>query len=109
MGVGDPIDVRHAFARGIDMMDCVLPTRNARHGQVWFSDKNSQDLKMHLTNKQFEADPAPIMEGCDCTTCLSGISRGFLRHQFKIGETIAGTYASIHNLRYLQRIAEELR
>lgn len=105
LGVGDPVDIRFAIEHGIDMFDCVLPTRNARHGTAWISG----DKKVHLTNEKFARDSNPIDPGCDCTTCTSGYSRGFLRHQFKVGEPLAGTLTSIHNIRYLQRICEEYR
>lgn len=103
LGVGDPADLRYAIEHGIDMLDCVLPTRNARHGTVWING----DKKIHLTNEKYTADTKPIDSLCDCTTCNAGYNRGFLRHQFKIGEPLAGTLASIHNIRYLQRICEE--
>lgn len=105
LGVGDPVDLRHAIERGVDMLDCVLPTRNARHGMAWITG----DKKIQLTNAKFITDTSPIDPNCDCTTCVSGYSRGFLRHQFKIGEPLAGTLTSIHNIRYLQRICEEYR
>ena len=105
LGVGDPPDLRFAFEHGIDMADCVLPTRNARHATVWVQG----DKKLHLTNAQFTQDTSVIDPGCDCYTCKSGYSRGFLRHQFKVGEPLAGSLASIHNLRYLQRISEAYR
>lgn len=105
LGVGDPVDLRKAIECGIDMLDCVLPTRNARHATVWFEG----DSKQHLTNATYAADNQPIIPGCDCYTCSRGFSRGFLRHQFKVGEPLAGTLCSIHNLRYLTRICEEYR
>ena len=105
LGVGDPIDLRFAIEHGIDMLDCVLPTRNARHATIWVTG----DKKIHLTNEKFSQDNSVIDPGCDCTTCKSGYSKGFLRHQFKVGEPLAGTLASIHNIRYLQRICEEYR
>jgi queuine tRNA-ribosyltransferase len=105
LGVGDPPDLRYAIEHGIDMLDCVLPTRNARHATVWIEG----DKKIHLTNAQFIEDPSPIDDTCDCHTCKSGYSKGFLRHQFKVGEPLAGSLASIHNLRYLQRICESYR
>lgn len=130
LGVGDPVDLRKAIECGIDMLDCVLPTRNARHATVWVQkpcqcihdveltdSKNSScaicqgrrivDNKVHLTNAHYIEDSRPIDELCDCATCQEGFSRGFLRHQFKVSEPLAGTLASIHNLRYLTRICEE--
>lgn len=100
MGVGDPVDVRHAIERGIDMMDCVLPTRNARHGSVWVEG----DKKLNLKNEQFRNDPSPIDQNCDCHTCTTGYSRAFLRQMFRTENTLGGNLASIHNLRYLARI-----
>ncbi len=105
LGVGDPVDLRKAIDCGIDMLDCVLPTRNARHGMAWVTG----DKKIQLTNAKFATDLDPIDPACDCTTCQSGYSRGFLRHQFKVSEPLAGTLTSIHNIRYLQRICEECR
>lgn len=105
LGVGDPIDVRFGIEQGIDMFDCVLPTRNARHGTVWVTG----DKKIHLTNERFAKDPSVIDEVCDCYACSNGFSKGFLRHQFKVGEPLAGTLASIHNIRYLERICESYR
>lgn len=105
LGVGDPLDLRYAIEHGIDMLDCVLPTRNARHGSAWVFGDN----KMQLTNAQYNDDPRTIDEQCDCTTCQAGYSRGFLRHQFKVGEPLAGTLVSIHNIRYLMRICESYR
>jgi len=102
LGVGTPEDLRIAVDKGIDMLDCVLPTRNARHSSVWGKD----DAKMTLTNESFKEDKLPIEVGCDCYACENGFSRGFLRHQFKVGEPLAGTLASIHNLRYMMRICE---
>lgn len=103
LGVGDPRDLRKAIECGIDMLDCVLPTRNARHGSVWISG----DKKLNLKSEIHKIDQNTIDDICDCYTCTSGFSRAFLRHQFKVGEPLAGTLASIHNIRYLQRICEE--
>lgn len=105
LGVGDPRDLRKAIECGIDMLDCVLPTRNARHGTVWVEG----DLRLNLKSEKLIHDTAPIDASCDCYTCQAGFSRGFLRHQFKVGEPLAGTLASIHNIRYLQRICETSR
>jgi queuine tRNA-ribosyltransferase len=105
MGVGEPIDMRHAIERGIDMFDCVLPTRNARHATTWVTG----DKKLHLTNAQYAEDTSVIDPGCDCHTCRAGYSKGFLRHQFKIGESLAGSLVSMHNIRYLERLCEAYR
>lgn len=105
LGVGDPPDIRYAVEHGIDMLDCVLPTRNARHATLWVAG----DKKIHLTNAKFVDDTEVIDPGCDCYTCANGYSKGFLRHQFKVNEPLAGSLASIHNLRYLTRICEGYR
>lgn len=105
LGVGDPRDLRKAIECGIDMLDCVIPTRNGRHGSVWFSG----DKRINLKSEVHTNDMSTIDELCDCYTCTEGFSRGFLRHQFKVGEPLAGTLASIHNIRYLERICESYR
>jgi queuine tRNA-ribosyltransferase len=105
LGVGTPEDLKIAVENGIDMLDCVLPTRNARHGSVWGIDSQ----KMTLTNEKFKEDASVIEPGCDCYTCSSGFSRAFLRHQFKSGDPIAGSLASIHNLRHMIRLCERYR
>lgn len=111
LGVGAPADLRYAYEHGIDMADCVLPTRNARHATVWVAGDSLQnpDEKTHLTNAKFAKDPLPIDPTCDCYACTHGYSRAFLRHQFKVGEPLAGSLASIHNLRYLTRICESYK
>lgn len=105
MGVGEPSNVRFAIEHGIDMMDCVLPTRNARHGSLWITG----DKKLNLNNSNHLADPGPIDKNCDCHTCKSGYSRAYLRQLFKTNNSLGGSLASIHNLRYLQRICESYR
>lgn len=105
LGVGDPVDLKKAIDCGIDMLDCVLPTRNARHGSVWTSEGGRINLKSDIHSLSTNT----IDDICDCYTCTFGFSRGFLRHQFKVGEPLAGTLASIHNIRYLQRICEEYK
>lgn len=103
MGVGEPVDMRLAIENGIDMFDCVLPTRNGRHGSVWITG----DKKLNLNNLKFATGPGPIDKSCDCNTCKTGYSRAFLRHLFKIGDPLAGSLASTHNLRYLNRLCEQ--
>lgn len=102
MGVGDPIDLEYAINHGIDMMDCVMPTRNARHGTAWLVGNKKTNLK----NASFTDDKSTIDKSCDCSTCQVGYSRAFIRHLYKTENPLAGTLASIHNLRYLQRICE---
>jgi queuine tRNA-ribosyltransferase len=105
MGVGDPVDVRFAIDHGIDMFDCVMPTRNARHGSVWVNG----DKRLNLKGATFIKDNGPIDEKCDCYTCKTGYSRAYLRQLFKTENPLGGGLASIHNLRYIQHICEEYR
>lgn len=102
MGVGQPPNMRYAIERGIDMFDCVLPTRNGRHGSVWAG----EDKKLNLNNLIFAKDSSPIDQNCDCSTCQRAYSRAYLRHLFKSGDPLAGKLASVHNLRYIQRLCE---
>jgi queuine tRNA-ribosyltransferase len=103
MGVGHPIDLRFGIEHGIDMFDCVLPTRNARHGTVWIGD----DQQINLKNEKFKLDFTAVDPNCDCTTCQQVYTRSYIRHLLKAKESLAGTLLSIHNLRYVQRICEQ--
>lgn len=105
MGVGEPGNMRFAIEHGIDMFDCVLPTRNARHGSVWITG----DKKLNLNNSAMAQDPGPIDKKCDCHTCSGGYSRAYLRQMLKTNNPLGGSLASIHNLRYLARICEGYR
>lgn len=105
LGVGTPEDLKIAVENGIDMLDCVLPTRNARHGSVW--GKGSK--KMILTNETYKEDNKPIDDECDCYACAEGFSRAFLRQMFKSNDPLGGTLASIHNLRHMMRLCESYR
>ncbi len=105
MGVGDPVDVRHGINRGIDMMDCVLPTRNARHGSVWIHG----DKRLNLKNEKYKNDSNPIDQKCDCHTCISNYSRAFLRQMFRTNNPLGGSLASIHNLHFLANIFNDYR
>ncbi|MBI5938459.1 MAG: tRNA guanosine(34) transglycosylase Tgt [Betaproteobacteria bacterium] len=103
MGVGTPEDLVHAVARGIDMFDCVMPTRNARHGVLF-----TRHGDLRIKNARYRSDLGPIDEGCDCYTCRN-FSRGYLHHLFRTGESLAGRLNSIHNLHYYQVLMRELR
>ncbi len=103
MGVGHPIDLRFAIEHGIDMLDCVLPTRNGRHGTIWIKG----DEQMNVRSAKFANNDEPLDRTCDCYTCVTGYKRSYIRHLIKTGETLGGTLLSIHNLRYLQKICEE--
>ena len=103
MGLGQPEELVEAVRRGIDMFDCVLPTRGGRHGSAWING----DKKISLKSSKFVGDGGPINKKCDCATCKAGYSRAFLRHLFKSQDPLAGSLASVHNLRYLYRLCEE--
>lgn len=103
MGVGSPEDLVEGVHRGIDMFDCVLPTRNARNATVYNSDG-----KMLLRNLSLREDFAPIDSECGCYTC-SNFSRAYLRHLFKSDEINAIILASIHNIAFFNRLMNEIR
>jgi queuine tRNA-ribosyltransferase len=103
MGVGKPDDIVGAVVRGVDMMDCVLPSRSGRTGQAW-----TARGQVNLKNARHADDPRPLEEGCDCPAC-SGFSRAYLHHVVRAGEMIAGMLLTWHNLRYYQRLMAALR
>ena len=103
MGVGTPQNLVEAVARGIDLFDCVMPSRNARHATVF-----TWDGIVHLTNRCFETDPRPIEEGCGCPTCQN-FSRAYIRHLFKAGEQLGGRLAVQHNLWFYNNLMSEIR
>ena len=103
MGVGTPQDLIEAIARGIDMFDCVLPTRIARNGSIL-----TQGGRLNLRNQRFALDRGPLDDGCDCYAC-ERFTRAYLRHLFMAGEILGHRLASIHNLRVLIRLVGEIR
>ena len=103
MGVGKPDDIVGAVLRGVDMFDCVLPTRSGRNGQAF-----TAHGALNLKNARFADDPAPLDAGCDCPAC-SQFSRAYLHHTVKSGEIIAAMLLTWHNLSHYQRLMEEMR
>ena len=103
MGVGEPIDIIEGVIRGIDMFDCVLPTRIARHGNAF-----SHHGKMNLRNAKFKEDFTPIENDCDCYTCKH-YTKAYIRHLLVANEQLAGRLLSIHNIRFLIKLTEDLR
>ena len=103
MGVGTPSNIIEAVARGVDMFDCVMPSRNARHATVF-----TWSGVMHLTNKCYETDSRPIDEECGCPVCRN-FTRAYVRHLFKAGEMLAGRLAVMHNLYFYNTLAEKIR
>ena len=104
MGVGYPDDLLESIARGCDMFDCVAPTRNARHGTAW----TSHEGQINLKGARFRLDREPIDPGCDCYTCR-GYDRAYIRHLLVAGELLGHRLVSIHNLRFLLRLAADAR
>ena len=103
MGVGEPIDILEGVERGIDMFDCVLPTRIARHGNVF-----THHGRVNMRNAKFREDFTPIEEGCDCYTCKH-YTRSYIRHLLVAGEQLGGRLLSIHNIRFLIKETEDIR
>ncbi|PZN06777.1 MAG: tRNA guanosine(34) transglycosylase Tgt [Bacillota bacterium] len=103
MGVGTPDLILEAVWRGIDMMDCVLPTRMARHGTVFTSEG-----RLTVRNAAFARDFRPLDPACDCYACRH-FTRAYIRHLLKVNETLGMRLTTIHNLRYLHRFMERLR
>ncbi len=126
MGVGYPCDLVMAVRAGVDMFDCVLPTRNGRNANAF-----TREGQIRLRNAKFAEDPRPIEEGCDCPACGAGagvwgrgsgqnpgpgpqtpapsVSRSYLRHLFMAGEMLGPILVSLHNLRYFQRLMLDIR
>ncbi len=103
MGVGRPIDIIEAVCRGVDLFDCVMPTRNARNATAFTSVG-----AVKLRNKKHMRDQSPLDPECQCPTCTQ-FSRGYLRHLFQSGEMLGPMLLSVHNLAFYQRIVRELR
>lgn len=103
MGVGDPIDIIEGTIRGIDIFDCVLPTRIARHGQAF-----TREGKINFNNAKYKEDFTPVEEGCDCYTCKN-YTKAYIRHLITTDEMLGGRLLSIHNIRFLIKLTEELR
>ena len=103
MGVGDPIDIIEGVIRGVDMFDCVLPTRLARHGNAF-----TRNGKINIKNSKFKEDFTPIEEKCDCYTCKN-YTKAYIRHLIVCDEMLGGRLLSIHNIRFLIKLTEELR
>lgn len=103
MGVGKPDDIVGAVKRGIDMMDCVLPSRSGRTGQAW-----TRRGQVNIKNARHQDDPRPLDEHCTCPACRN-YSRAYLHHVFRAGEMISGMLLTWHNLHYYQEIMQGMR
>jgi queuine tRNA-ribosyltransferase len=103
MGLGRPEDLVDGVAAGVDLFDCVVPTRHARHGLLF-----TGEGELAIRNARFREDPAPLDPDCDCPACRSH-SRGYLRHLFQVGESLGPRLASLHNLRFYLKLMERCR
>ncbi|HZD11377.1 MAG TPA: tRNA guanosine(34) transglycosylase Tgt [Candidatus Binatia bacterium] len=103
MGVGTPVDLINGVMRGVDIFDCVLPTRLARHGSAWITGE-----RLNLRNARFKDDPQPLDARCDCYTCAH-FSRAYLNHLIRANEILGHVLLSMHNTRFLIALAEEMR
>jgi queuine tRNA-ribosyltransferase len=103
MGVGTPINILEAVDRGVDFFDCVMPSRNARHGNLF----TSEGL-LNLNNNKFMEDPLPLDVKCDCPVCRN-YSRAYIRHLFKAREVLAMRLCVIHNLYFYNNLMQEIR
>jgi queuine tRNA-ribosyltransferase len=103
MGVGKPDDIVGAVRRGVDMMDCVLPSRSGRTGQAW-----TRAGQVNIKNARHADDPRPLDEACTCPACR-GYSRAYLHHVYRAGEMIAGMLLTWHNLHYYQELMAGMR
>ena len=103
MGVGKPDDIVGAVQRGVDMMDCVLPSRSGRTGQAW-----TRRGQVNIKNARHADDPRPLDENCTCPACV-GYSRAYLHHVFRAKEMISGMLLTWHNLHYFQELMAGLR
>ena len=103
MGVGTPTNIIESVSRGIDFFDCVMPSRNGRHGHL-----NTWSGIININNKKYEMDESPIDPQCDCPVCRR-YSRAYLRHLFKSGEMLASRLAVMHNLYFYNKLMEKIR
>ena len=111
LGIGEVADIFDGVERGCDTFDCVAPTRNARNGGIlvrFDEGKPAPKFRLNIRNARFARDPRPLEEGCDCYACRN-FSRGYLRHLFKAEEPLGQRLATIHNLRFMARLMEEIR
>lgn len=104
MGVGTPADLVRGMAAGVDVFDCVLPTRNARNGQAFVAGG-----RLTLKNARFRTDPRPLDEACSCPVCRQGFSRAYIRHLYVSGEILAHRLLSLHNLHHYASLMASAR
>ena len=103
MGVGTPVNILEGVRRGVDLFDCVMPSRNARHGHL-FTSKGI----INISNAKYELDDSPIDDECDCFACRN-FSKAYIRHLQKSQEALGLRLAVIHNLRFYNKMMEDIR
>ncbi len=103
MGVGEPLDIIEGVIRGVDIFDCVLPTRIARHGHAF-----TRDGKINIRNQKYKEDFTPIEKSCDCYACKN-FTKAYIRHLLVAQETFGARLLSIHNIRFLTKLIEDIR
>lgn len=103
MGVGKPSDIIGAVLRGVDMFDCVIPTRSGRNGQAF-----TKNGPLNIRNQQYKADPNPIEQACECEACLN-YSRAYIHHLVKVGEMLGAMLMTLHNIHYFQDLMRRIR
>ncbi len=114
MGLGKPEEIVYAVKRGIDMFDCVIPTREGRHGRLYIANRKSQIINrnfyktIQITNKKFKKDLKPVDESCSCYTCKN-YTRAYLNHLFKANELLGLRLATIHNLKFYLDLMGKVR
>ncbi len=112
LGIGDVPSILEAVERGVDTFDCVTPTRNARNGAAFVRRNDHGErqpgFRINLRNARFADDLGPLEAGCDCATCRS-YSRAYVRHLFKANEQLAHQLVTVHNLRFMARLMEDVR
>ena len=104
MGVGTPQNILEAVDRGVDFFDCVYPSRNGRHGNLY-----THKGTVHIRNARYELDQRPIEEGCGCPVCRAGYSRAYIRHLMKAQESLGLRFCVMHNLYFYNHLMEEIR
>ena len=115
MGVGTPEDILEAVERGVDMFDCVLPTRLARHGSVWIHPVGARYAapktgnRISLLNAKYKDDKKVIMPGCQCYACKNGFSRGYIHHLLKENEILGVRLTTLHNLHFILELMSKIR
>lgn len=113
LGIGEVEDLFHGVRRGIDLFDCAAPTRMARNGTVLLRPENGgtprNRFRLSVRAAKYRADTLPLDPGCDCPVCAGGYTRAYIRHLFATGEMLGPRLATLHNVRFMTRLMEEIR